>query len=50
MQLALTQVAESEAYYTIDGNLPAGGLFDPLAGAYRTKDSTWVRIHTNFPQ
>ena len=43
-------IAESEAYYLIDGQLPEGDLFDPLAGAYRTRDNNWVRIHTNFPQ
>lgn len=40
----------SEAYYTLDGQLPRGELFDPLAGTYKTKDDNWVRIHTNFPQ
>jgi hypothetical protein len=41
---------ESEGYYTVDGKLPDGDLFDPLAGTYQTKDGNWVRIHTNFPQ
>ncbi|KAI0345624.1 CoA-transferase family III, partial [Trametopsis cervina] len=40
---------KSEAYYTIDDQLPPGDLFDPLAGTYKTADDNWVRIHTNFP-
>ncbi|KAI0088522.1 CoA-transferase family III domain-containing protein [Irpex rosettiformis] len=40
---------KSEAYYTMDDQRPAGDLFDPLAGTYKTKDDNWVRIHTNFP-
>ncbi|KAI0785118.1 CoA-transferase family III domain-containing protein [Abortiporus biennis] len=41
---------KSEAYYLIDGQPPKlGALFDKLSGVYKTKDSNYVRIHTNFP-
>ncbi|KAF8073472.1 CoA-transferase family III domain-containing protein [Lyophyllum atratum] len=39
----------SEAWYTVDGRLPDGGLWDDIAGLYRTKGDGFVRIHTNFP-
>ncbi|KAJ7695749.1 CoA-transferase family III domain-containing protein [Mycena rosella] len=39
----------SEALYTIDDRLP-GGIWDSIAGLYKTKDHSFVRIHTNFPQ
>ncbi|OCH83720.1 CoA-transferase family III [Obba rivulosa] len=40
---------KSEAFYTLDGELPSGSLFNDLAGVYRTKDNSYVRLHTNFP-
>ncbi|EPT02104.1 hypothetical protein FOMPIDRAFT_1160610 [Fomitopsis schrenkii] len=40
---------KSEAFYTLNGALPSGTLFDPLAGLYKTKDDSYVRLHTNFP-
>ncbi|KAI0728446.1 CoA-transferase family III [Fomitopsis betulina] len=40
---------KSEAFYTLNGALPSGRLFDPLAGLYKTKDDSYVRLHTNFP-
>ncbi|TFK93320.1 CoA-transferase family III, partial [Polyporus arcularius HHB13444] len=41
---------KSEAYYAFTGESGEGfALFDPLAGVYRTKDNSYVRIHTNFP-
>ncbi|KAH9836210.1 CoA-transferase family III [Rhodofomes roseus] len=40
---------KSEAWYTINDSLPSGTLFDPLAGLYKTKDDSYVRLHTNFP-
>ncbi|KAI0762004.1 CoA-transferase family III domain-containing protein [Trametes elegans] len=40
----------SEAYYAIEGeDRSKFALFDDLAGVYRTKDDSYVRIHTNFP-
>ncbi|KDQ62162.1 hypothetical protein JAAARDRAFT_121978 [Jaapia argillacea MUCL 33604] len=40
---------KSEAWYTIDGELPgSGSLWDEIAGLYLTKDG-YVRTHTNFP-
>ncbi|RDB16018.1 Succinate--hydroxymethylglutarate CoA-transferase [Hypsizygus marmoreus] len=39
----------SEAWYTVDGKLPEGGVWDNIAGVYTTKDDGFVRIHTNFP-
>ncbi|KAJ7465282.1 CoA-transferase family III domain-containing protein [Mycena latifolia] len=38
----------SEAWHTVDGRLP-GGIWDSIAGLYKTKDNSFVRIHTNFP-
>ena len=38
----------SEALLRVDG-APMGEAWDPVAGAYRTGDNGWVRIHTNFP-
>ncbi|KAJ7750954.1 CoA-transferase family III domain-containing protein [Mycena maculata] len=38
----------SEAWYTLDDRLP-GGIWDSVAGLYKTKDECFVRIHTNFP-
>ncbi|KAF5376806.1 hypothetical protein D9757_008876 [Collybiopsis confluens] len=38
----------SEAYYTLDNQLP-GSIWDSIAGLYKTKDDSFVRIHTNFP-
>ncbi|KAI0373808.1 CoA-transferase family III [Pilatotrama ljubarskyi] len=41
---------KSEAYYAIEGSSTEEfALFDALAGVYRTKDNSYVRIHTNFP-
>ncbi|NIA67654.1 CoA transferase [Pelagibius litoralis] len=37
----------SERYLTVDGQ-PPKNPWDPLAGAYRTGDGRWVRLHTNF--
>ncbi|KAI0298136.1 CoA-transferase family III [Multifurca ochricompacta] len=37
----------SEKYYTIDGKVPEGQLFDELSDIYKTKDG-YVRLHTNF--
>ncbi|KAL6301987.1 CoA-transferase family III [Sparassis latifolia] len=39
----------SEAWYIVNGRLPSGSLFDDLAGLYKTKDNSYVRLHTNFP-
>ncbi|KAJ7223137.1 CoA-transferase family III domain-containing protein [Mycena pura] len=39
---------QSEAWYTVDDSLP-GGLWESIAGLYKTKDEGFVRIHTNFP-
>ncbi|KAI0265609.1 CoA-transferase family III domain-containing protein [Gloeopeniophorella convolvens] len=38
----------SEKYYTIDGRLPEGKLFDELSDIYKTQDG-YVRLHANFP-
>jgi len=38
-----------EGWYTVDGQLPDGGVWDNVAGLYRTKNNGCVRIHTNFP-
>lgn len=40
----------SQSWYTVDGQMPTASLWDPLAGIYRTKDGSCVRLHTNFPQ
>ncbi|KAH9950632.1 CoA-transferase family III [Amylocystis lapponica] len=40
---------KSEAWYTINGELPEDRLFDNIAGLYKTKDGSYVRLHTNFP-
>lgn len=39
----------SESWYTIDGQMPTTPLRDHLAAIYRTKDDSFVRLHTNFP-
>ncbi|KAI0917561.1 hypothetical protein AcW1_007269 [Taiwanofungus camphoratus] len=39
---------KSESWYTVDGRIPTGSLFDQLAGTYKTKDGSYVRLHTNF--
>jgi hypothetical protein len=39
-----------EFWYTVDGQLPQGEVWEPIAGIYATKDNGFVRIHTNFPQ
>jgi len=36
--------------YALDGKLPEGSVWDSIAGVYKTKDNSFVRIHTNFPQ
>ncbi len=47
----MNMYAESEAYYALTRESGEGfALFDPLAGIYQTKDNSYVRIHTNFPQ
>ncbi|KAE9402336.1 CoA-transferase family III [Gymnopus androsaceus JB14] len=38
----------SEAYYTLDQQVP-GSIWDSIAGLYKTKDSNFIRVHTNFP-
>ncbi|KAJ7057842.1 CoA-transferase family III domain-containing protein [Mycena amicta] len=38
----------SEAFYTLDRAVPAG-VWDSIAGLYKTKDNSYVRIHTNVP-
>jgi hypothetical protein len=38
----------SERLASIEGSAPQD-LWDPLAGAYPTRDGRFVRIHTNFP-
>ncbi|OSX61155.1 hypothetical protein POSPLADRAFT_1146724 [Postia placenta MAD-698-R-SB12] len=40
---------KSEVYYTVDGELPANTLLNNLWGLYKTKDNSYVRLHTNFP-
>ncbi|KAG2130657.1 CoA-transferase family III [Suillus bovinus] len=39
----------SESWYTVDGQMPTKSMQDYLAGIYRTKDNSFVRLHTNFP-
>ena len=39
---------KSESHFRVDDDAPPP-LWDPIAGAYRCGDGTWVRIHTNFP-
>lgn len=39
----------SESWYTIDGQMPTASMRDHLAAIYRTKDDSFVRLHTNFP-
>lgn len=42
---------ESEMWYTVNGQLMGSGyLWDAIAGIYRTKDDSFVRVHTNFLQ
>ncbi|KAJ7644377.1 CoA-transferase family III domain-containing protein [Roridomyces roridus] len=38
----------SEVFYTLEGKSP-GPTWDSIAGLYKTKDDSYVRIHTNFP-
>src|SRR6476620_2935165 len=38
----------SERYLRVDGK-PPGPAWDVIAGVYRTGDSRFVRLHTNFP-
>ena len=38
-----------EFWYTVNGQLPQGEVWEPLAGICAAKDG-FVRIHTNFPQ
>lgn len=38
----------SERYFTVDGGPPLDP-WDKIAGAYRTGDGRFIRIHTNFP-
>ena len=44
---AVTEFA-SERHLRVEGAAP-GDLFDPIMGAYRTRDGGHLRIHTNFP-
>jgi crotonobetainyl-CoA:carnitine CoA-transferase CaiB-like acyl-CoA transferase len=37
----------SERYLRVDGN-PPGPAWNAIAGVYRTRDSRFVRLHTNF--
>lgn len=38
-------------WYTVDNELnDFSGVWDAIAGLYKTKDDSYVRIHTNFPQ
>ncbi|KAF8194154.1 CoA-transferase family III domain-containing protein [Pholiota molesta] len=46
---AASPFVHSEAWYTVDDAIPAGDVWDNIAGLYKTKDGGWVRIHTNFP-
>lgn len=39
----------SEEYYTLDDQAPPP-IWDVIAGLYPTKDQSFIRIHTNFPQ
>ncbi len=38
----------SERHMRLAGKPPVG-LWDKIAGVYRTRDGRWVRLHTNFP-
>lgn len=38
----------SERLLRVDGQ-PAAELWDRIAGAYRSGDGRWLRLHTNFP-
>ena len=38
----------SERYLRVDGK-PPGPAWDAIAGIYKTRDSRFVRLHTNFP-
>lgn len=38
----------SERYLRVEGK-PPPPMWDPIAGVYRTGDSRYVRLHTNFP-
>src|SRR6195952_2800288 len=38
----------SERYLHVDGK-PPGPAWDAIAGIYKTRDSRFVRLHTNFP-
>jgi len=40
---------DSERYYTVDGKIPDGKMFDELSDIFKAKDG-YVRLHTNFPQ
>ena len=50
MRITIVYPVDSEAWYTVDGKLPEGDLWDNIAGLYRTRDNSMIRIHTNFPQ
>jgi hypothetical protein len=43
-------MAGSEMWYTVNGELATGSVWDTIAGVYKTRDDSFVRIHTNFPQ
>lgn len=48
--MTLMWSTDSEMLYTVNGGLPDGSVWDAIAGVYETKDGSFVRIHTNFPQ
>lgn len=46
----LISIIDDEAYYQVDGEVPKVKISDSIAGLYKTKDDSFVRIHTYFPQ
>src|SRR5262249_40354001 len=46
--LHATLECRSERYLRVDGKAPPP-TWDPTAGIYTTRDSRYVRLHTNFP-
>jgi crotonobetainyl-CoA:carnitine CoA-transferase CaiB-like acyl-CoA transferase len=46
--LHATLECRSERYLRVDGKAPPPS-WDPTAGIYTTRDSRYVRLHTNFP-
>ncbi|KAF9013160.1 CoA-transferase family III domain-containing protein [Cyathus striatus] len=45
----LFDFVDTEAFYTTNVDVTRT-LWDSIAGLYKTKDNSYVRIHTNFPQ